>query len=344
MNRTVVQPHNLDLESPGRRNYWVALEHDTMWGAQLIPLTVFVGSQVVTGRGIVAIGGTHGNEYEGPVAIKSLLGELELDAVIGRIVLIPVLNVEAFRTGTRDSESADGVNLNRAFVAEAGHVSALSGITHRIADFVRQFLWPHVHVVLDLHSGGRQLRFAPCASFHPIDNEPLRTATFATARGFGVPMIMIYQNKTPGLLTSEAERLGKVTVGTELGWGEAVSADGVRYGRQGVLSAAARHGQLVGRFEPIAHEADGSQRCAAIVSERCYLPALYDGHYEEVTPCGAPVEEGELIGRVHNFDRLDEPADLVRAPFHGIVVAQAWHACVRRGQFVACVGLEQSWE
>ena len=30
---------------------------------------------------------------------------------------------------------------------------------------------------------------------------------------------MVYQNEYPGLLTSEAENLGKVTVGTELGWG-----------------------------------------------------------------------------------------------------------------------------
>jgi N-alpha-acetyl-L-2,4-diaminobutyrate deacetylase len=45
---------------------------------------------------------------------------------------------------------------------------------------------------------------------------------------------MVYQNVTPGLLPSEAERLGKITVGTELGWGRSVNPEGVRYGRQGV--------------------------------------------------------------------------------------------------------------
>ena len=43
MSRLVIQPHELDLETGGRRDYWVALEHDTMWGAQLIPVTVLVG-------------------------------------------------------------------------------------------------------------------------------------------------------------------------------------------------------------------------------------------------------------------------------------------------------------
>src|SRR5687767_4518411 len=141
--RTIVRPDELDLESPGRRDYWVGLEHDTMWGLQLIPLTVFVGLDAKPGKGLVAFGSTHGNEYEGPVAIKTLLAEIKTEDVLGRIILIPVLNPEAFRTGTRDSIGADRVNLNRAFVDGAGEHRALAGITHRIAQFVRRSIWPH---------------------------------------------------------------------------------------------------------------------------------------------------------------------------------------------------------
>ena len=165
VTRQIVKPADLNLDSPGRRDYWVALEHDTMWGAQLIPLTVWVGPNANPGRGLVAFGSTHGNEYEGPVAIKQLLGEIDLAAVTGRIILIPVLNVEAFRSGTRDSMEADRVNLNRAFVEGAGKQPTLAGITHRLAAFVRDFIWPCVHVVIDLHSGGNLIRFDMCAMF-----------------------------------------------------------------------------------------------------------------------------------------------------------------------------------
>ena len=341
--RSVCLPDALDFETPGRRDYWVALEHDTMWGAHLIPLTVYVGPQAEPGRGVVAFGSTHGNEYEGPSAIKGLLHEIDPAQVIGRLILVPVLNVEAFRTGTRDSVGADGVNLNRAFVEGAGREPAIRGITHRIADFVRQQIWPHVHVVLDLHSGGQQIRFAPCASFHPIDDPELARETLETARWFGSPLIMTYQNRTPGLLTSEAERLGKITVGTELGWGEAVLSDGVRYGRQGVLAAAIRHGQLSGEITPIGHHKAGTQQHAAIVDFDCYVPAPFEGHYEEVLRCGSRVKKGELVGRLHDFGRIDEPAWPVLAPVDGVVVGQAWGARVRQGQFILCVGVEQSW-
>ncbi len=341
MSRIIAAPHELDLESPGRRDYWVALEHDTMWGAQLIPLTVFIGPTAKPGRGVVAFGGTHGNEYEGPVAIKTLLREIRPEAVSGRILLVPVLNPQAFRTGTRDSMGADGVNLNRAFVEGAGTSPATSGITHRIAHFVRNAIWPHVHVVLDLHSGGQQLRFAPCASFHPIDDAALRAETLLTARQFGVPLIMIYQNRTRGLLTSEAESLGKITVGTELGWGEAVSAEGVAHGRRGVLNAAIRQGQLGGTLALDGNYSDGSQICAAIVDANCYQAAPFDGHFEEVLPCGARVRKGDVVGRVHDFSRVDAAAEPIEAPFDGILVAQAWGARVRQGQFVACIGVEE---
>src|SRR5436189_221003 len=133
VQRTIVRPNRLDLDSPGRRDYWVALEHDSIWGD----------------------------------------------------------------------------HLNRAFVEGAGKTPALAGITHRIANFVREFIWPRVHVVLDLHSGGDVARFALCASFHPLDDPEQSRQTEETARWFGVPLLMIYQNVTPGLLPSEAERLGK---------------------------------------------------------------------------------------------------------------------------------------
>lgn len=72
--------------------------------------------------------------------------------------------------GSRDSFADDGVNLNRAFVDQAGKIPSLAGITHRIAALVRDCIWLQVHVVIDLHAGGEVARFAPCASFHPIDD------------------------------------------------------------------------------------------------------------------------------------------------------------------------------
>ncbi len=163
---------------------------------------------------------------------------------------------------------------------------ALAGITHRVANFVRQYLWPRVHVVLDLHSGGDVARFVLCANYHRVEDPQQAAKIEETARWFGTPALMVYQNLTPGLLTSEAERLGKIAVGTELGWGRAVLTEGVRYGRQGVLAAAIHEGQLRGTIEPIAYHRAGTQMKLEMIDRECFTVAPFAGHYEPLVDCG----------------------------------------------------------
>lgn len=343
INRIITRPSDLDLNSPGRRDYYVALEHDTLWGDHLIPLTVWVGDETEDEKGLVAFGSTHGNEIEGPVALRHLLDEIKIENVRGRIILIPILNAAAFKTNTRDSVSEDGVNLNRAFVDDAGHSPALSGITHRIANFVREYIWPKVHVVIDLHSGGTSLEMLLCSSFHPIENIDQGKRIEETARWFGAPVVMVYQNQTRGLLTAEAESLGKITIGTELGFGQSVNKDGVAYARQGVMAAAIHHGLLNGTIEPIAHHRDGTQRRLAIVDRDCYVPAPFDGHFEPLRKLGNIVRAGDVIAYLHDFDRIDLPPHQIIAAVDGVLMAQALQSKVRQGQHVVVIGKQQEW-
>jgi predicted deacylase len=338
MARKIVRPAEIDFDTQGKRDYHVALEHDSIWGDHLIPLTVFVGPEAKRGQGLVAFGSNHGNEYEGPIAIAHVARGIDPQRVRGRIVLVPVLNAAAFAAGTRDSTRDDGVNLNRAFVPGAGIEAGRTGITHRIARFVRETIFPQAHVVLDLHAGGQIARFVPCTSFHPIADPVLGRKIEDTARWFGTPLVITYQNETPGLLSSEAEALGKITVGCELGWGEALQPSGVRYGRQGILAAAIHHGQLDGTIAPIGAHADGTQRRAEMVDRECFSPAPFGGLYEPLLECGAEVRAGDAVGLLHDFERLDLDPVPIRAGVDGVVLAQAWRAPVRQGQHVLVVG------
>jgi N-alpha-acetyl-L-2,4-diaminobutyrate deacetylase len=334
----VVSADEVDLESPGRRDYLVALPHDSIWGDHLIPLTAFVGPNAQPGRGLVAFGATHGDEYEGPIALGHLRREIDPADVLGRIILAPVINRPAFAAGARSSVLDDGVNLNRAFVSGAGRDPAVAGITYRIAEFVRSRIFPMVDVVIDLHAAGEVAEFAPCTSYHPIDDPEQGRRIEETARWFGTPLLVTYQNATPGLLTSEAERLGKITIGAELGWGRSARRYGIRAARHGVLAAAIHHGHLRGSIEPIDHHASGTQRVVSTVDRECVIPAPFAGHYESLVACGEDVRQGDVVGLLHDFDRLDlEPVPL-ESGVDGVLVAQAWAAPVVQGQHVVLVG------
>jgi N-alpha-acetyl-L-2,4-diaminobutyrate deacetylase len=144
-------------------------------------------------------------------------------------------------------------------------------------------------------------------------------------------------------LTEEAERLGKITVGTELGWGRAINPEGVRCARHGVRAAAIHHGLLRGQIEPHGAHRDGTQQRVAMVDRACFSPAPFAGHYEPLLECGTAVRLGQVIGLLHDFDYVDATPQPVVAGVDGVIIAQAWAAAVPEGQHIAVVGRIQLW-
>jgi len=337
MNRAVVAPEALDFETPGRRDYFVKLEHTTLWAHHLIPVTVIVGREAKPGRGIAATGSTHGDEIEGPVAIKHLVREIKTEDVLGRIILVPVLNVIAFRANRRESPD-DGGNLNRAFPG-----SAKGSVTYRLADFVTRFIFPQVHVVLDLHSGGEVARFPATANVHHMKDPAQRKAMEETARGFGTKFIMVYQNLTPGLLTGLAEDMGKISIGTELGWGRSLQVAGVSMAKQGVLTAAVRQGQLRGDLPPNRHFPASEQLLVDTSDPASNHLAPFDAVFEPTVDLGQKVSRGQRVAWLHDFNRIDDAPLELTAPHDGYILCQAWGAKVIQGQVITQVGKVLEW-
>jgi predicted deacylase len=164
-----------------------------------------------------------------------------------------------------------------------------------------------------------------------------------TARGFGVPLVMIYQDKTPGLLSSTAERMGKITVGGEFGWGEAVNREGVDMCRQGVLAAAVMHHQLRGPAPQNGHTPAERQQLIDNSERDCYLAAPRDGVFEPAVDLGARVAKGDRVALLLDFDDVASPPIEFIAPHNGIVSALAWGARVVQGQSAVVVSRPKEW-
>jgi N-alpha-acetyl-L-2,4-diaminobutyrate deacetylase len=104
------------------------------------------------------------------------------------------------------------------------------------------------------------------------------------------------------------------------------------------LAAAIHHGQLRGTIEKIAYHKSGTQRKLEMVQRECFSVAPFDGHYEPLVECGTEVQAGDVVGLLHDFNRIDLPAHEVRAGLAGVVLAQAWVAPIRQGQHIVVVG------
>ena len=337
IDRVDALPDDIDFRSPGRRDYNVCIEHPTLWGFFKIPLTVLVGPEAEEGRGLLAIGATHGDEYEGPLAIKNLLREIDSARVRGRLLLVPVLNRPAFDAGVRDTPH-DGINLNRAFPGDASE-----SVTFQMARFVDRFLFPRVHVVLDIHSGGDVARIPYLSQFHALSDSALRGQCEAAARGFGTRFVEIFQDRTPGLLTSRAQQLGKIAIGTELGWGGGVFPEGVACARRGILMAATGHNQLLleEEIKPLYPESAQILVDTSDFSSSVLSPLV--GHLEPYVELGERVEEGQPLAALHSFDSIDEPGVILRSPHGGYVICLSTRAPVFAGRVAALIGKEVPW-
>ena len=331
----IFDPAKIDWDRPGKHHYQVAFPLDGSWGYSLVPLTVVNGQKGPNPNGVVAFGGTHGNEWEGPVAIKRLCRDLDPISLSGRVILIPQLSESACNANTRISP-LDGVNMNRAFPG-----NPRGTISYRISNFVKTRIFPQVRVVLDIHSGGNEGIFPHVASFHPVSDPQQRSEMAQVARLFDTPYVMIYSSEmASGLLTDEAEAEGKITIGSEFGYGEAVNRRGTEHAYEGIKNVL-RHYKLLD--EPVVRIDPSRRRPTRFIQAAKldgYIPAPCDGIWEPLIDPGDDVHSGQLIGRMHNFNDHTSPPMDIEAPRDGVILMMHFPAVTKKGYTLFAVGEE----
>ncbi len=328
---TVVYDHfQIAFDKPGKHHYQVAFHLDSAWGYSLVPLTVINGSRNSAGGklppGVAVFGGTHGNEWEGQVAVKRLCADLNPQELCGRVILVPQLSESACRANTRTSP-LDGVNMNRAFPG-----NPRGSISYRISNFVKSRIFPQVGVVLDIHSGGREGGFALCTSFHPIPDPVQRAEIAQVAQLFDTPFVLVYSSgMASGLLSDEAEAEGKITVGGEFGCGESTDPKGTLHAYEGVKNVLRHYGILPDAIVKIDRNRPSPPRIVGAENLEDYVPSPRDGIWEPLIQLGSEVRHGDLLGRLHNFDDHSSAPFDVLATRSGVLVMMHLGAICNKG-------------
>lgn len=319
---------SVDFARPGKQvgHLYVPYSYNLAgWANLMLPVAV-----VANGDGPTALvmAGNHGDEYPGQVAVMRLLRELAPERVTGRVILIPTLTMPAAKAGTRLSP-LDGKNFNRCFPGDpAGTPSEV------VAHYLSRVLFPLADVVIDMHTGGRGMDFAPCAHMHLVPGGPQRAAMLAATEAWGTDLCFLYADVAgTGLLPVEAERQGKTVVTTEMGGSENVTAAIHRATQAGLRNVLVQQGVLRGEVVPRARPA----RWVQALAWEDYRFAPESGVYENLVPLGENVAAGQPLGAIHFLERPDrEPVEVV-AHTAGVLVACRAPSLVAQGDCVACV-------
>lgn len=325
---TTIEPAAIDFARPGKHHYRAAFHLDGSWGYSLVPITVINGLREAPNppAGVAVFGGTHGNEYEGQIAVKRLCRDLDPSAMTGRVVLMPQLSERACAAHTRSAPD-DGVNMNRAFPGDPRGT-----LSRRIAHFVKHRVFAHADIVIDLHAGGREASFPICTSLHPMADAGRQAAAIAVASLFDTPFVYLYaRSMASGLLTDEAEDEGRIAIGGEFGFGEGTSVRGVAHAYEGCLNVLRHAGIVEGPVTRVDPHRATPPRVVQAPDLADYVPCPADGVWEPTVLVGEDVTAGQLIGRIHQFDDHASAPIAIEAHRDGVVIALHFGAACRRG-------------
>lgn len=293
------------------------------WRTQYLPITV-----VKNGRGPTALlfGGNHGDEYEGPVALLNLARTLQPDQIQGRVIIVPMLNRPAIEAGTRLSP-IDGQNMNRAFPGER-----LGSITTIIAHYVTHALFPLADLVIDIHSGGRSAHMLASVNMHHVPDKKQMEAMLNAGIAWGAPYVFIYRDVGgEGLLPGYAEKLGKVTLGTEIGSASQFGVEMVAIAENGVKNVLRHRGILAG--DVVAPERP--PEVVGATERDDYVMAPVSGIFEPFFEMGAQLTAGQVMGQIHSVEEPFRRPTPVHALTDGMLISRRAFPLTRQGDCVA---------
>lgn len=194
--------------APGK--YQTTLDVDGKEGPLAIPVLVVVGDE--PGPTSLVNGGTHGDEFDGPEAIRRFWHAISPRQVRGSVALIPALNLPAYLAAMRNNP-ADGVDMSGVW-----REGVADSTTSRIAKRLMESVLPHVSARLDMHGGGDIFKIARLVMFTRPNDDALRAKYLSLTKRIGIDMV--WQFPTPTVEDNYFIRNGKVSIGVEIG-GEA---------------------------------------------------------------------------------------------------------------------------
>lgn len=303
-------PHQLDFAVPGTQH----LDIDLADGLS-VPLTV-----VRHGHGptVLVAGGTHGDEFEGQIAVARLARAIAAEEVQGTLLLLPFHNAPACTAGTRLTPG-DKSDLNRLYGRADG-----SGPAQRIARFVESALLPRIDWLIDLHSGGAAHEFVLSSNVQARYPSPECDAMLAPLLAFDAPYAIVFDEVPAlphmphgGTLEEAARALGKKAISSELGGAGRATPKSLAVAERGLRNLLSFIG-VVPSAQATPPEQSRS-RPLFLGKPEHYVTIATSGCFAPLVEPGAVVRPGDLLGHIESR----ATAEAIHAPTAGVVVAVA---------------------
>jgi predicted deacylase len=284
-----------------------------------VPLIEITGS--AGGPELTVIAGVHGCEYASIAGVRRWARAIESAELRGRVRVVPVLNMSAFRARTPFVVPEDGKNLNRCF---PGNPSGT--LAERLAHAAFSKLIAGADAVIDVHCGDMVEALEPFTLYEAGPAED-RARALATAYGLGY---VLRQEPGPGravggTTSAAAAQIGVPAITAEAGGCGLVEQAAVDLHVRGLDRVLA---ELEMTDSPSAARAAGDGASAEDGDdgpEPSYLGSFHwlrcadEGWWEPAVNVGDKVSAGQVLGSVSSIDGA-VTQEVINAPDDGVLL------------------------
>jgi len=310
--------------------------------------------------------GVHGGEYPAVEAVIRLGKTLDPKKISGTVILLPVLNLPAFRTRTPFICPIDNVNPNRVFPGDPSG-SYSEQMTHAL---INEFV-VHADAYIDLHGGDIPEALVPfviCRSEAGLADSKARDVAARSkqiAMAFGLPYVLavskpVQPAKGSSSYAAAAEK-GVPSILAEAGGVGQMQEEAVELLVQGVINVMRHLGMLAqvksqipssksqgnskSKIQKTARRAVATTEAFAADTADATVLTKFEWVYAKCTgvwyPKVAPgdfVNEGEQIGTVG--DLFGETVEKIISPVSGVILFLTINPSVLEDGLLMGIGVE----
>lgn len=277
------------------------------------------------GRAVAIVAAIHGGEYPGILGALRLGRLLNPDRVNGSLLILPIVNLPAFRERTAFVTPHDGRNLNGVFPGNTSGTLS-EALAFRL---LREIVAP-ADALIDLHSGDIFETLSPYAGYHASGNEAQDSLAQAMTEAFGLPESVTYPHPAnPAGLTGNATLLGISSIFVAVGGNALVTDDDTLTVYQGLVNSLRALGVLGGLRTPTT---------TRWLQPGATITAPLDGLWRPSIAPRQSVAANTPIGAL--LDPLGNEIATISSPADGVVLHYLSALSARQGDVLAFVASE----
>jgi len=306
------------MAKPGTKTFGFIKVGETPISPIEIPVGLVNGSE--PGPTLCITAGVHPAEYPGIEAAIKTYKNTDPKKLKGKLIIVPVVNLQGFAVGSAYINPIDNINTGRAFPGKKD-----GSITYQIAYTISEELISKSDYRIDLHGGD-----APELLMHPgfpiyrkIGIKAVDDAAELIAKAYGTKYVWCSSRPLPETVTDWRSRVASVTLESG-GCGQyedkwiKVHTDGI----ENIMRALSMfEGEPKIRADQVTVTDTGED-----------LRVKRGGLFYPFAKPGDAVKKGEKIGEIRDLkgDLLEE----LISPVDGLVRIYFWHRFKNTGDFV----------